>query len=605
MAWSVGLERGYRLLGMNNRYERPVPQIGDATSHLDRQQDPGAWNMGEQVTAALDDVIAARRDIRRYRADEVPEELVNEVLTAGHLGPSVGHSQPWRFIVVKDQALRDKAAVMADRERLRQAKLLTEDRASRLLDLQLEGIREAPLGVVVACDRRAPSSGVLGRNTFIDADMWSCAAAIENMWLAARARGLGMGWVTLFHPEELAEMLGLPEGVETLGWLCLGWPDERPPSPGLERRGWSKRLPLEDVVLQNRWPETQEPDAPISALREDLAEKYADLQVSAPGRLEVVDAHDSADQLLTPPGSLGKLDQSLDRLAAAMEQADSGTLVIVGADHPITRHNISAFDTSVTYDVMRASAAGTSLGAMTAKQVGLKSVTVDAGVAHGKIDGAIDMRLDTERGDIVEKDSMSVKQTKLLVERGIELGEKLSADGIVCLGEIGIGNTTVASALACALAGLSPEDAVGLGASSDSSMMLHKIDVLTRAFERTGELNDPIEALAAVGGPEFAVLTGVTLGASKAGSAVILDGLATSVAALAAVKISAGVQGWLLASHVSREHAHQKVLDELGLEPLLELRFRAGEGVGACYGAQMLMTGMRVRNNAAKWSPVV
>ncbi|MBD4634624.1 5,6-dimethylbenzimidazole synthase, partial [Xanthomonas citri pv. citri] len=79
---------------------------------------------------------------------------------------------------------------------------------------------------------------------FTDADMWSCACAIENMWLTARAHGLGMGWVTLFQPEELAELLHLPNDVETLGWLCLGWPDERPPAPGLERRGWSRRVPL-------------------------------------------------------------------------------------------------------------------------------------------------------------------------------------------------------------------------------------------------------------------------------------------------------------------------------------------------------------------------
>lgn len=589
----------------NDKYERPVPNIGDATSHVDRQQDPEAWSMGEAVTAALDEVISARRDIRRYRADEVPQELVEQVLTAGHRGPSVGHSQPWRFIVVSDQDIRDRAAVMADRERLRQAKLLTQDRAARLLDLQLEGIREAPLGIVVACDRRTPSSGVLGRNTFTDADMWSCAAAIENMWLAARARGLGMGWVTLFDPAELAEMLGLPEGVETLGWMCLGWPDERPPSPGLERRGWSKRLPLEEVVLRNRWPQSDEPSAPVSGLREDLAEKYANMQVSAPGRLDVVGARDEADQLLTPPGSLGKLDQALDRLGAAMDKVYSGTLVIVGADHPITSHRISAFDSSVTYEVMRASAAGSSLGAATAKTIGLTSVTVDAGVNEGPIEGAIDLRLPGQRGDIVTTDAMSLEQTKLLVERGIELGEKLSGDGLVCLGEIGIGNTTVASALACALAGLSPEDAVGLGASSDSSMVERKIKVLIGAFERLQgrDLRDPIEALAAVGGPEFAVLTGVVLGAAKAGSVVVLDGLATSVAALAAVQISAGVQGWLIASHVSREHAHQKVLDELGLEPLLELRMRAGEGVGACYGAQMLLTGMRVREAAARWTP--
>jgi nicotinate-nucleotide--dimethylbenzimidazole phosphoribosyltransferase len=195
----------------------------------------------------------------------VPPGLLRQVLEAGHQAPSVGHSQPWRFIIVTEQATRDAAALVADRERLRQADLLTPDRRARLLDLQLDGIREAPVGVVVACDRRTPAAGVLGRATFGDADLWSCACAVQNMWLAARAAGLGLGWVTLFQPADLAALLDLPDGVETLGWLCLGWPDERPPDPGLERRGWSRRLPLDDVILPERWP-AAEPSPPTSHL---------------------------------------------------------------------------------------------------------------------------------------------------------------------------------------------------------------------------------------------------------------------------------------------------------------------------------------------------
>ena len=295
----------------SRRWDRPIPRIGDTTSSATRAADPTGWSLGDQVQQGLDIAIDTRRDIRRYRHDDIPEELVNTVLWAGHRAPSVGHSQPWRFIVVRDADIRDRAAVMADRERLRQADLLTADRKARLLDLQLEGIREAPVGVVVACDRRAPASGVLGRNTFTDADMWSCACAVENMWLTARVYGLGMGWVTLFQPEELAELLHLPNDVETLGWLCLGWPDERPPAPGLERRGWSRRVPLSDVTLADRWPaDSAQPEAPVSALRQTL---------HSPNRYQVVAAHDDADQLLTPPGSLGLLDQTLDRVEAVLD----------------------------------------------------------------------------------------------------------------------------------------------------------------------------------------------------------------------------------------------------------------------------------------------
>lgn len=555
--------------------------------------------MGEATVDALQQVIDARRDIRRYRPTPVPEHLVRSIVEAGHHGPSVGHSQPWRFIVVEDQSTRERAAAMADTERLRQAQLLTPDRRRRLLDLQLEGIREAPLGVVVACDRRTPASGVLGRNTFQDADLWSCAAAIENMWLTARAHGLGMGWVTLFQPDVLRTLLGLPAGVETLGWLCLGWPDERPPSPGLERRGWSKRLPLDEVILRERWPEQEAPEQPTNALRQ--AQEPSLPEVTAPGRDRVVAAHDDADHLLTPPGSLGLLDQVLDKVsAAAGGDVDGGTLFVVGADHPVAALGVSAFDASVTADVLRASVAGTGMGAATARAAGLGVVTVDAGVSVA-VEEAVDARVAGARGDLVVADAMTLDATREAIRRGVELGA--AAKGLVCLGEVGVGNTTVASALVCALTGMAPDEAVGLGAGSDSAMVAAKLDVVGAALRRVGEQPlTPEEALAALGGPEFAVLAGITLGAAEAGRVVVLDGLATSVAALAAMRIRPGVQGWLVASHISRESAHARVLEALGLEPLLDWRLRAGEGVGAVYAAQSVLTGLAVRRTAARWS---
>ena len=243
-------------------WPRPRPLIGDATSSAERASDPASWAFPEAARAALADVIAARRDVRRFRPDPVDPGIVTEVLAAGHAAPSVGHSQPWRFLVVQDPAVRASAAVMADRARLAQARELDPDSARHLRSLQLDGIREAPVGIVVCCDRRARPAGVLGRATFPDADLWSCACAIENIWLTARAHGLGLGWVTLFDPAELAALLGLPDGVVTLGWLCLGWPDERPPAPGLERQGWSRRLPLADVVAADRWPGAAPPPAP-------------------------------------------------------------------------------------------------------------------------------------------------------------------------------------------------------------------------------------------------------------------------------------------------------------------------------------------------------
>ena len=249
------------------RWPRPRPLVGDATSSAERASDPMSWALPEPTRAALAEVIAARRDVRRFRADPVSDEILTAVLAAGHAAPSVGHSQPWRFIVVRDPAVRASAAVMADRARLAQARQLDPDSARHLRSLQLEGIREAPVGVVVCCDRRARPAGVLGRATFPDTDLWSCACAIENIWLTARAHGLGLGWVTLFEPAELAALLHLPDGVVTLGWLCLGWPDERPPAPGLERQGWSRRLPLADVVAARPLAGCRRADRPARPCR--------------------------------------------------------------------------------------------------------------------------------------------------------------------------------------------------------------------------------------------------------------------------------------------------------------------------------------------------
>jgi nicotinate-nucleotide--dimethylbenzimidazole phosphoribosyltransferase len=618
------------------KWERPVPLVGDVTSASQRAADPTGWAFPDAERHALYAVIAARRDVRRFRPDGIDDAILRRVLAAAHSAPSVGHSQPWRFIVVRDQALRTRAGLLADRERLRQAGLLAPDAARRLLDLQLEGVREAPVGVVVCCDRRTPAAGVLGRATFADADMWSCAAAIQNLWLAARAEGLGLGWVTLFRPDELAALVGLPDGVETLGWLCLGWPDERPPDPGLERAGWSKRLPLDSVVFTDGWPRGEAPAAPPSHLR-------------APGPADVVAAHDDSDRLLTPPGSLGVLDRAVERvLAARGPDIHTGTLILAAADHPVTGLGVSAFPPSVTAQVFAAAAAGTALGVAAARAAGFAVHLVDAGIDRAALAaarhptgvggttvvapghqpagadhptgvGATDeaagadpagppvevttLTLAADRGDLASTDAMSRVDAERFVAMGSALGREAAGRGLVALGEIGIGNTTVAACLAAALTGMDVDEAVGLGAGADSAILDRKRAVVGAAVDRWRSAPghaDPMSTLAALGGPEIAVLAGVILGAAEAGTVVVLDGLATGVAALVALALEPAVAAHLVAGQRSRERGHARVLTDLGAEALLDLRIRAGEGVGACLAAGLLLDALAMRRTAAR-----
>jgi nicotinate-nucleotide--dimethylbenzimidazole phosphoribosyltransferase len=588
----------------SSRWPRPRPLVGDTTSSAERASDPASWALPEATRAALADVIAARRDVRRFRPDPVGDDLLAEVLAAGHAAPSVGHSQPWRFIVVRDPRVRASAAVMADRARLAQARQLDPDSARHLRSLQLEGIREAPVGVVICCDRRARPAGVLGRATFPDTDLWSCACAIENIWLTARAHGLGLGWVTLFEPAELAALLGLPDGVVTLGWLCLGWPDERPPAPGLERHGWSRRLPLSDVLAADRWPDSAAPAAPRD-------------RAAAPGSARVR-ARDDEDRLLAAPGSLGLLGDTLVRAGSlagpAAADADpaqalaAGTLLIAAADHPVTDLGVSAFPRSTTRLVADALAVGQGQGAAMAATAGLAIWLADCGIDGDPIPGWRNVRPTGPRGNLAATDALHPDAVAGLLAAGERAGRELAVAGPMALGEVGIGNTTVAAAVAAALLGAPASEVAGRGAGSDTAIVTRKQQVIEQALARMGTRPAPqgrlgrpavIDLLAGIGGPEQAFLAGACLGAAAAGGLVVLDGLLTSTSALLAVRHRPEVQDHLVAGHLSAEPAHRRVLDALGLEPLLDLRLRAGEGVGAVLALTMLRHAQRARATTA------
>jgi nicotinate-nucleotide--dimethylbenzimidazole phosphoribosyltransferase len=289
------------------------------------------------------------------------------------------------------------------------------------------------------------------------------------------------------------------------------------------------------------------------------------------------------------------LDAAVNRvLALDCGPLDGGSLILVAAEHPVIAHQISAYPASVTDDVFAATEAGESLGASTARAAGLSVRAVRAIAQH-------------RQGDLVADDALSGADVARLLADGTSLGQTAAAAGLVCLGEVAVGNTTVAAALAAALLQLPAERVVGLGVSADAAMLDRKRQVVAAALTRAsarygGRLTDPLTALAAVGGPEFAMLAGVVLGAAAAGVPVVLDGCATGVAALIAVTLEPAAQACLIAGQRSRELAHPLILTELGLEPLLELRLRSGEGVGACLAAQLLLTGLRVRRTAGRVS---
>ena len=212
-------------------------------------------------------------------------------------------------------------------------------------------------------------------------------------------------------------------------------------------------------------------------------------------------------------------------------------------------------------------------------------------------------------GNLRDADPLTVEAVARLLGRGEDLGGRLGLAGLVALGEVGIGNTTVAAALAAGVLGVDAEKVVGLGVGADSATVQRKREVVAAALRRWRNRGSAPAAstaahqLAALGGPEIALLTGVVLGVARAAGVIVLDGLATGVAALVAAEIEPAVAAHLIAGQRSRERAHPMVLDRLGLEPLLDLRLRAGEGVGAALAAQLLLSGLTLRATAARTHP--
>jgi nicotinate-nucleotide--dimethylbenzimidazole phosphoribosyltransferase len=553
----------------------PTPPGFDPSRAAERAADPGGWRFAEDELEAVHRVIAERRDIRRFRPDEVPGDVLRRVLEAAHRAPSVGLMQPWRIIVVRDPERRIAIRSLARRERLRQAPRF-DDRARQFLDQKVEGIVEAPLGLCVCCDPGDPGVEVLGRGTIPQTDVYSTACAIENLWLAARAEGLGVGWVSFYRPDDMRRVLGIPPRVEPIAYLCVGWPDERPLRPGLEAAGWAARAPLDAVVMEERWTE----ETPAA-------------RATPPGpatppldRHAAVAARDRLDRLVKPAGSLGALEQLIERWASITGCAPPATLragvLVCAGDHGHVTRGTTLYGAEQSAQVAAAAARGDTAVGVLARAGDHELLVADIGLAAPTPAGVRDAKVRPGTADMLAGPALRRHEVDAALAAGAALADELAGRRVDCLvlGEIGMGNTATTAALACALAGVSPAVAVGRGTGLDAAGLERKRQVVAEALRLHGPPEEPRAALAAMGGLELAALAGAADAAARRGLPVVLDGYAVGTAALAATRMAPAVGEALIASHRSAEPGHDVVLNELGLEPLLDLRLRLGEASG-------------------------
>lgn len=218
--------------------------------------------INEDERDAVYKTIYNRRDVRSdFKPDPIPEEVLMRILRAGHHAPSVGLMQPWDFIIVRDEAIRQQIKQGFDEANRAEAELFEGERKEAYKALKLEGIMDAPLGICVTCHRSRTGVTGLGRSANPNMDLYSAVCAVYTIWLAARAENIGLGWVSIIHHDVLKGILNIPEEIVPIAYLCMGYTHKFNDQPDLQEKGWRKRLPLESLIHFDQW---QEKDSGLS-----------------------------------------------------------------------------------------------------------------------------------------------------------------------------------------------------------------------------------------------------------------------------------------------------------------------------------------------------
>ena len=580
----------------------PAPGAAHAQAPAGAGGRPGhAFDDAER--AAVYRAIRERRDVQAgFRPDPVPHDVLTRVLEAAHQAPSAGHSQPWDFVVVQDPVLRARVRDLALTEREEQADAPTGADGRDLPGP--DAALDAPINIAVTVD---PTRGALhapGRHAKPMSASHAAALAVENLWIAARAEGLGVGWVGHVGEPDIARALELPSYLDVVAYLCVGLVEEFPtePEPGPTGRGEGR--PLSWAVHHDRYGRRGLPGQEPTTLLEETITAIGALNTRA-----VEEARDRQNRMTKPPGSLGILEDVSAQLAGLAGECPPpipapAAVAVFAGDHGVHAQGVSPWPQEVTAQMVHNFLEGGAVVNAFAQQVGAEVTVVDVGVVGDlpRAAGLLSRKVARGTADFTRGPAMTREQALQALEGGIEIARDLVSAGNRCLvtGDMGIANTTPAAALVCAFTGADPAQATGRGTGVDDATYEHKVDVVRRALAANPvDHEDPIGTLAALGGLEHAALTGFVLGAAALRVPVLLDGVIAGSAALAAAAISPDALSACFAGHRSSEPGHSLTLEHLGLYPLVDLELRLGEGSGALLALPLLQAAARALRDVA------
>ena len=543
---------------------------------------------------SLYDIISERRDRRHFTNDEVPAEVLVKALEAGHKAPSVGLTDATRYYIIESEEIKKQVKELFTSYHKKSANQTdSENQKKSYLELKLEAIEEAPIGLVIAYDRSVLDKFTIGTVGSNESVKFSSVCAAQNIWLSLTEQGYSMGWVSIINYHHFKKLLNLPDYIEPLGYFCIGKPaTDYGKQPMLQQLDWKQKL-----------------DKPIVTKIENFTPvNHLELENFA-----VLNSHSSVlkDQLIDkinqktkPLGSLGVLEKLALQIGLVFQTESpkivNPTIVVFAADHGIANHGVSAYPQEVTRQMVENFLKGGAAISVFCKQNNIDLKIVDAGVNYDFPTNTpiINKKIAKGTQSFLTTSAMSSDEMNLCFQYGAEVVNEIHQNGSNCIGfgEMGIGNTSTASVLMSVLTKIPIEDCVGKGTGVVDEKLKNKIEILSKAISNFEEEANWGNLVQYFGGFEILQMAGGMLQAYQNKMLILVDGFISTVAFLIAYQKNPAIKQNAIFSHCSEEKAHIDLLNYLQVEPILSLNMRLGEGSGCAVAFPIIQSSLTFLN---------
>lgn len=550
----------------------------------------------------LEKIMASRRDTRHFLSDEVPDEVIQKALKAGHLAPSVGLTDATKYFLIHSQDIKKEIKkLFLDFDQKAQNKTDSEEQKQQYQSLKLEAIEDSPLGLVICYDRLVLNNFTIGTIGSNESIKMSAICAAQNIWLSLTEQGFSMGWISILNYHQFKKLLGLPENLEPIGYFCVGKPATNYSNqPMLQQLGWKQKSEFPSVEVLDKVHQSEL----INEFKNDTNKPDFNLSDAIQNKI---------DNKTKPKGSLGVLESLAKQIAMVFNTLNpkiiKPNLVVFAADHGIANHSISAFSQDVTRQMVTNFLDGNAAINVFCNQNQIELSIVDAGVNYDFPTNTklINNKIDKGTQSFLNNAAMSISQLNVCFEKGRKVVQKILKSGSNCIGfgEMGIGNTATAAVLMSVLCDYSIENCVGKGTGIDIEKLNFKIEILAKSMANYSGSNDLDSKLAHFGGFEIMQMAGGMLEAHKNNMLILVDGFISTVAFLIAFLKNSAIKQNAIFCHCSAEKAHKKLLDFLEVKPILNLDLRLGEGTGCAIAFPIIESAVAFFNEMASFETAV